>query len=199
MYEHKEIFEWINSWCDFAHNDDLPRVLLVGDSICQGYQQAVRDLLRGVCYVDFFADTYAVDSKIYRILFKTFYEDSKYDLVHFNHGLHGGHMRASTYKNQLEKLLTKTVTCKLVLATSTIVYDEGNKKVNKTWKKLVNARNAALYEIAERHGYEVNDLYTLSTEIPKQYRNQDGVHYLAPGYETLAKQVAETVKKSLDL
>lgn len=29
----KERFEWVQSWCDEALSDDLPRVLLIGDSI----------------------------------------------------------------------------------------------------------------------------------------------------------------------
>ncbi len=198
MYEHKETFEWINSWCDYAPNNDLPRVLLVGDSICQGYQQAVRELLRGKCYVDFFANTYAVDSPIYRALFKLFYKDSHYDLVHFNHGLHGGHMRINTYKNGLEKLLMNVDT-KLTIATSTIVYEEGNDKIHKGWMKLVNKRNEALRELAVTHGYEVNDLFATSAEIPKEYRYQDGIHYVTEGYKVLAKQVAKSITETLGL
>ena len=42
----KERFEWINSWCDETLNADLPRVLLVGDSITLGYQDKVRQNLK---------------------------------------------------------------------------------------------------------------------------------------------------------
>lgn len=38
----KEQFEWIHSWCDEALRDDLPRVLLVGDSITHNYQETVK-------------------------------------------------------------------------------------------------------------------------------------------------------------
>lgn len=50
----KERFEWVQSWCDEALSDDLPRVLLIGDSITRQYQDRVRELLRGKCYVDYF-------------------------------------------------------------------------------------------------------------------------------------------------
>ena len=33
----KERFEWIHSWCDYSEKNDLPRVLLVGDSITNAY------------------------------------------------------------------------------------------------------------------------------------------------------------------
>lgn len=42
----KERFEWVQSWCDEALSDDLPRVLLIGDSITRQYQDRVRELLR---------------------------------------------------------------------------------------------------------------------------------------------------------
>ena len=38
----KEQFEWIHSWCDETAQNDLPRVLLVGDSITHNYQEKVR-------------------------------------------------------------------------------------------------------------------------------------------------------------
>ncbi len=196
MYQHKEPIEWISAWSDNAPNTDLPRVLLVGDSICMGYQQAVREKLRGVCYVDYISNTYAVDNQMYRRLFKQYYADEPYALVHFNHGLHGGHMSVRTYQREIEKLL-KTVTCKLVIANSTVVYEAGNGKLDETWGKLVSERNQALSEIARAMNCPVNDLYTSSVNVPKEYRNQDGIHYLAEGYEILAQQVADAVRKAL--
>ena len=88
----KEQFEWIHSWCDEAAQNDLPRVLLVGDSITHSYQEKVRELLRGVCYVDYISTSYAIDTKMYNQLVYNFMTDSKYALIHFNHGLHGIHL-----------------------------------------------------------------------------------------------------------
>lgn len=79
----KERFEWVQSWCDEAPSNDLPRVLLIGDSITRQYQDRVRELLRGKCYVDYFSSSYAVDSPIYQTLIKAFVGDSKYAIIHF--------------------------------------------------------------------------------------------------------------------
>ena len=43
----KERYEWLRSWCDETLSSDLPRVALIGDSITEGYQKQVRELLRG--------------------------------------------------------------------------------------------------------------------------------------------------------
>ncbi len=191
----KERFEWIHSWCDETQQGDLPRVLLVGDSITHGYQAKVREFLRGVCYVDYVATSYAVDTKMYNELIKNFVKDSGYAAVHFNHGLHWKHLSKRSYKSRVKKLLqTFDGQAKLILATTTKVYQEGNKRLDSSWMKRVKERNAAIYELAEEKGYAIDDLYTVSAEMPKGKRYEDGTHYTADGYEVFATQVAACIK-----
>lgn len=194
----KEQFEWIHSWCDENWQNDLPRVLLVGDSITHNYQEKVRELLRGVCYVDYISTSYAIDSKMYNQLVYNFMTDSKYALIHFNHGLHGIHLSKKSYKSRMNKLLSKIdKDVKLIVATSTIVYREGNKRLDGAWMKRVRERNAAVQEIAAEKGCTVDDLYSVSTSIPKEYRYVDGTHYLQEGYAMLAEMVAACIRKNL--
>ncbi len=194
----KEQFEWIHSWCDDTLQNDLPRVLLVGDSITHNYQEKVRELLKGICYVDYVSTSYAIDAKIYNQLVYAFMTDSNYALIHFNHGLHGIHLSKKSYQSRVKKLLSKVdKDVKLILATSTIVYREGNKRLDGAWMKRVRERNAAVTEIAEEKGYAIDDLYTVSASIPKEYRYVDGTHYLQEGYAMLAEIVAECIHKEL--
>ena len=194
----KEQFEWIHSWCDETAQNDLHRVLLVGDSITHNYQEKVRELLRGVCYVDYISTSYAIDTKMYNQLVYTFMLDSEYALIHFNHGLHGIHLSKKSYKSRMNKLLAKVEKdVKLILATSTVVYKEGNKRLDGAWMKRVRERNEAVQELAIENGYSVDDLYTVSTSIPKEYRYVDGTHYFPYGYAMLAETVAECIRKEL--
>ena len=198
MEKKKEQFEWIHSWCDETMRGDLPRVLLVGDSITHGYQEKVRELLRGICYVDYVATSYAIDSNLYNELISGFVRDSRYDLIHFNHGLHGIHLSKRSYKSRVAKLLSKIgKETKIVLATSTLVYQEGNKQLDTAWMKRVRERNAAVQEIASEQGYAIDDLYAVSVSVPREYRYADGTHYLKEGYDLLAASVAETIRKGL--
>ena len=192
----KEQFEWIHSWCDQTLRDDLPRVLLIGDSITHNYQEKVRELLRGICYVDYVATSYAIDSKLYNQLIYNFIIDSKYDLIHFNHGLHGIHLSKRSYKSRVMKLLSKIdKATKTILATSTVVYQEGNARLDSAWMKRVKERNVAVQEIAAEKGYAVDDLYTVSVSMPKEHRYIDGTHYLKEGYDLLAAAVVESIGK----
>jgi lysophospholipase L1-like esterase len=98
----------------------------------------------------------------------------------------------------MKKLLSKIEKdSKLVLATSTVVYTEGNKRLNGAWMKRVKERNEAMQELATEKGYKIDDLYAVSTSISKEYRCVDGTHYLADGYTVLAKAVAECVRNEL--
>ncbi len=194
----KERFEWIHSWCDETQNGDLPRVLLVGDSITHGYQEKVRALLQGVCYVDYIATSYAIDAKMYQQLIYNFITDSKYDLVHFNNGLHGIHISQRSYKSRLEKLLAKVdKDVKIMLATTTIMYRAGNKRLDGAWMKRVRERNAVMEELSKEKNYAVDDLYAVSVSIPKEKRYEDGAHYSEDGYAIFANAVAERIKEEL--
>ncbi len=194
----RERFEWIHSWCDETEKSDLPRVLLVGDSICHGYQEKVRAQLKGICYVDYVATSYAIDNRMYNDLVKSFLKGNDYQLLHINHGLHGIHMSQNCYKRRFAKLLSfvkKDV--KVIIATSTCVYQKGNNNFDKRWMKRVEERNAAVQELIVENDYCLDDLYEVSMQMSKDLRNQDGTHYLDEGYEVLATAVVNSIKQIL--
>ena len=194
----KERYEWINSWCDEADKTDKPRVLLVGDSIAYGYSAIVRELLRDVCYVDCLATSYAADNKLFSVLVEDFAKNSDYAIVHFNHGLHGVQMCPRTYKSKIKNLLLRlSERSKIILADTTVVYKEGNKRQDPVWKKRVTERNEIVGELVTELGCAWNTLYEVSVGIPVEERSADGVHYEPSGYETLADAVAKKILKTL--
>ena len=192
----KERFEWIQSWCDEADKTDKPRVLLVGDSITHGYQAIVRELLQGVCYVDYIATSYAADNKLYIDLIEAFAKNSRYAVVHFSHGLHGVQMCPRTYKSKIKGLLLRLQEkSKIILAETTVAYREGNKRADPIWRKRITERNEIVAELITELGCEWDQLYDVSLKIPLSAREDDGVHYLDAGYEILADSVAKTILK----
>ena len=193
----KERYEWIHSWCDETLSKDLPRVLLVGDSITHGYQNQVRELLKGKAYVDYISTSYGIDNPIYNTIIISFYANSKYDIIHFNHGLHAWHLSTKSYKNRIVKLLKKLNCKNTIVANSTIVYLNGNKIINEDIQKVVIKRNAKLEEIAKEKNYVFNDLYSVSKNIPIIFRTKEGKHYTDEGSLYLAKQVVEKIEEIL--
>lgn len=194
----KERIEWIRSKCVDTTDNTLKRVLLIGDSITDGYFDAVSKKLWGIVHVDYLATSYAVDSKIYNVLIKSFIKDSKYDVIHFNHGLHGKHMSVKRYKKGVLRVLDNIdVNTKLILATSTRVLKDNENVVDSTWEKKVIERNQAIKEIAGIKNCAVDDLYPISVCMEYIHRTKDGFHYDNIGYDIFADKVSEEVKKLL--
>lgn len=194
----KEEFEWIQTWCDRTDKKDLPRVLFVGDSITRAYYEDVRNKLGGKCYADYVATSYAVDSKIYTDVTAGLAADSDYALIHFNHGLHGMHMTDKVYGEGIEKLLKEIgKNRKVILATSTIVKESGNARIDYKQTGIILRRNEIVRHIAGKYGYGVDDLYTVSANVPNEMRLDDGVHYTEAGSERLAEHVAKVILSAL--
>lgn len=194
----KEEFEWIQTWCDYTDKKDLPRVLFVGDSITRAYYEDVRNKLGGKCYVDYVATSYAVDSKVYTDVTAGLAGDSDYALIHFNHGLHGMHMTDKVYGEGIEKLLKEIgKNRKVILATSTIVKESGNARIDYRQTGIILRRNEIVRYIAGKYGYGVDDLYTVSANVPNEMRLGDGVHYTEAGSERLAEHVAKVILSAL--
>lgn len=195
----KEQFEWTYSWCDNADKNDLPRILLIGDSITNGYQSFVRKKLEGVCYVDYVSTSYAIDNPFYSQLIINFVKNSTYDLIHFNHGLHGYHLSDKSFEKRIRKLIdtisSKTTT--FTIANITCINKPGNKKPHPGWMKRVTSRNSIFESISKEKGFVIDDLYSLSVSMPIEKRFEDGTHYLSEGYDVLSDKVADFIKKNL--
>ena len=194
----KEFNEWIHAQCSETSGADKPRVLLIGDSICNGYQPVVRGKLSGICYVDYVSTSYTLDSKMFDALILGLIKDSKYDLIHINQGLHGAHMNKTSYKARLKKIIRK-FGIKTVIATSTPAYKEGNKINHPVLTSKVKARNQAVFEIAAELNLPVNDLFAVAKSLKITDRAYDGVHYEQSGYEVLGDAVANKIKEQLNL
>ncbi len=193
----KEKYEWIHSWCDDTDREDIPRVLLVGDSITNGYQGKVRDLLKNKCQVDYIATSYAVDCLFFNQLITDFAADSKYAIVHFNHGLHGMHMTTPVYEAAMDILASRLVKdSKVIFVTSTKTYKPGTDEPT-GHNPLVMERNEAVVRLAEKYSSPVDDLYAVSDGLGMDAYSQDGTHFADTGYTTLAQAVADSILAAL--
>src|SRR5258708_28446482 len=72
---------------DVEHVHGLPRVLLIGDSISMGYTVPVRELLKGKANVHRIPTNGGPTTNGITNL-KAWLGDSKWDVIHFNWGLH---------------------------------------------------------------------------------------------------------------
>ena len=161
--------EWSTSYAYHLTdaNKDLPRVLLVGDSICQGYQGKVRAKLEGKANVTYWASSYCVTSPGYLRLLAFYLDEAKYDVIHFNNGLHSCETPVADYEKAyraaLRLIKKKQPKAKIVWASSTPLNTENAAKAEK-----VAALNAAARRTAESvGGITENNLYSLANPLDR--------------------------------
>lgn len=192
-----ENIEWSTAYA-FGLTDetkDLPRVLLVGDSICNGYQEDVRERLKGKVNVSYWVSSYCATSAAYLPLLTIYLDEAKYDVIHFNNGLHSLETPtdawAKGFKAALELIRRKQPEAKIVWCTSTPLTDE-----TKTAKsRELNAAGAKV--VAELGGIATNDLFALCDPLDRATNWSDTYHFRREAKAKQADQVAGSVLAAL--
>ena len=122
--------------------------------------------------------------------------DGKWDVIHFNFGIHDRATPPADYEQRLEKIVARLqkTGAKLIWASTTpIPRDEAKKQ---TPESIVE-RNAIAARVMQKHGVAVDDLFAFITPHLATAQNPNDVHFTAKGYELLGGQVAESIEASL--
>jgi len=184
-----------NAW-DFVRDDPaLPRVLLIGDSVSRGYTQAVRKALAGKANVHRApANCGPTATGLKQI--DVWLGDGKWDVIHFNFGIHDRNTPVKDYTARLEKLVQRMqqTGARLVWATTTPIPD--NPGAGQTAASVVD-RNAAAAAVMKEHGVAVDDLHGFITPHLKAVQPPNDVHFTAAGYDLLGQQVADSILAAL--
>ena len=172
-------------------NKGLPRVLLVGDSICNGYQGDVRSFLNGKVNVSYWVSSYCVTSPNYLKMLDLQLEEAKFDVIHFNNGLHSLQTPTEAYEKgmcaALELIRRKQPGAKIVWCSSTPLKD-----AEKTAKvKKLNA--AAAKVVARLGGIATNDLFALLDPLDRNKNWTDTFHHNRETRRKEARKVADGV------
>ncbi|MFZ5829530.1 MAG: SGNH/GDSL hydrolase family protein [Planctomycetota bacterium] len=185
-------------------NDDpaLPRVLLLGDSISIGYTVPVREALKGKANVHRPADNCGPTIKGLEKI-DEWLGDGRWDVIHFNWGLHDlkfvdGTQQVSLadYETNLRKLVArlKQTGAKLIWCSTTPV-PEGVSPPRTDADVL--AYNAAAKNIADAEGIAIDDLYTFAKPRLTEIQMPANVHFTPEGSAKLAEAVAASIEKAI--
>lgn len=196
----REGTEWCNIWMPNANKHDLPRVLLIGDSVTQGYGPDVEKQLDGRAYVARLATSRCVGDPVLHTEIASVLGSDTFDVIHFNNGLHGiGSVSEKEYAEFLPQMLAHirqlAPKAKLIWATCTPSHVNGKFEQLAPNNANVTERNRISTELMAREGIPVNDLYALM--LPHPECCADGLHYKAEGKAMQGKQVAAEILKVL--
>jgi lysophospholipase L1-like esterase len=183
-----------------AEQPGLPRVLLIGDSISIGYTVTVRKELAGKANVlripENGADTANGVKKI-----DSWLGESKWDVIHFNWGLHdlkvtpegSRQVPIDVYEKNLGALVArlKKTSAVLIWATTTPVPEGKQSPVREAADGP--KYNAAARRVMEANGIAVDDLYMAALPRLQQIQLPLNVHFNAAGWEVLGRQAAASI------
>lgn len=183
----------------------LPRVLLIGDSISIGYTLPVRAKLKGKANVHRIPINGGA-TEVGLEHMKEWLGDAKWDVIHFNFGLHDAKFASETtqrasrdeYVENLRKLITqmKATGAKLIFATTTPVPKGGILTPTRKFDSI-SARNEVVVNLMRECGVAVDDLYATALPIMEKFGRPNDVHYQPEGYEVLATAVASIIEAQL--
>ena len=192
----------------------LPNVLIVGDSISIGYTAPTIEALSGKANVRRINTNSGTTLNGLRHL-DTWIGTTRWDVIHFNFGLHDLCYRhpeskeqgkrdkingtqevpIDAYAQNLEQIVKrlKVTGAELVWASTTVVPDEEAGRYAGDEIRY----NAVAAKIMEKHGVAINDLHTLSASFHGQYSALGDVHFNKQGSARLAEQVAASISAAL--
>jgi len=189
---------------------DLPRVLLLGDSIRLSYQEEVARLLEERAMVVGPEENCQFSAHTLANLERWLDELGTPRIVHWNNGLHDvGHNPARTpvqyslqvYLANLEAILgaLRKTGVKVIWATTTPVHpDRLFDPSSWSWRNSeIDCHNEAALSLMRAGGVPVNDLHAIVGADPDALLCDDGLHLSQEGVERCARAVATAVERLL--
>ncbi|MFO0960586.1 MAG: sugar-binding protein [Isosphaeraceae bacterium] len=199
--------------CLMAPADDLPVVVLIGDSIRMGYEPYVAEALKGKARIVGPGKENGGDSSNVLKNLDRWAIAHKPAIVHFNAGLHDLKRERKAGKAQVEledyrknlaeirKRLEQGTSARLIFATTTPVIDARHQS-NKDFDRReddVKAYNDAAREVLGSGGVmDYDDLHAVAEKLGVESALlKDGVHYTPAAYKGLAASVVASIERAL--
>lgn len=194
-------------------NPNLPRVLLIGDSISIGYTLPTREFLKGKANLHRIPTNGGPTTKGLMNI-DSWIGQSKWNVIHFNWGLHdlkymgpngenlfpkekGGKPQVplADYEKNLEKLVIrlKKTGAKLIWRNTTPIPPKSKGRYVGDSVKY----NQSASRIMKKHNVPTHDLYTISKKRMKELMRPANVHYTPEGSRVLGKDVARVIVEAL--
>lgn len=203
-----------NAFSPVEDDPNLPRVLIIGDSISIGYTLPVREMLKGVANVHR-PPVNCASTKHGINGIEDWVGNKKWDVIHFNWGLHdlkymgpngenladpqlnssSQQVPIDEYVKNLQRLVLylKKTKAELIWRNTTPVPIGAKGRVVGDSKKY----NDAAQEIMSQYSIETNDLYQFAKANWDKVGRKADVHFTPEGSKELAKLVAKSIRKKL--
>jgi hypothetical protein len=200
--EARESIEWCDIWISHANETNLPRVLLIGDSITRAYYPEVEKKLAGKAYVARLATSRFASDPVLAKEIALVLDGTKFDIIHFNNGMHGWQHSEAEYRKAFPEFLatirSHAPKAKLIWASTTTLKESkvlAPDALGQASDERIAARNDIALECIKSKGIVVDDLFALGRGHPEFH--SDNVHFNDQGILLQAGQVEGSIEKLL--
>ncbi len=198
------------------NTESLPKILIIGDSISNGYTPFVTEILKDKAIVEHHEGNARFTSNGLAKL-DSWIGDTKWHVIHFNFGLHdlcyrvydsegntkkdkiNGKLTTSLeqYEINLNELVTrlKKTGAKLIWAHTTFVPEGESGRFAGDEVKYNKVAN----RVMKKHGILINDLYAQTSKFSAElFRSPGNVHYTKEGSRKIAVKVSEKLSSVIN-
>ncbi|MBQ8413426.1 MAG: hypothetical protein IJX12_07475 [Lachnospiraceae bacterium] len=194
----------------YDNTDDIPKVLMIGDSVLAGYIDEVKKQLGDKAYIYYNGSNAQTSTNLYRFV-SEWADDMKIgsniDVVHFNVGLwdvirwNDGDsvVGLKTYERNLRKIVWQLKylfpSAKIIFSTTTPVGCEEWYYRNSRWTRRnedIEKYNQVATVVMKENNIHINDLWKYVTQ-DSRFRFVDQAHFSDSDYQILGQQVADII------
>ncbi|MBO5760655.1 MAG: SGNH/GDSL hydrolase family protein [Lentisphaeria bacterium] len=191
----RETVEWVQFYSFNAAEEDAPRVLSIGDSICCQYKDFLREKLGTKVNLTSWGTCKCVTDPAYVKELDHILEFNDYDLILFNNGLHSLTNPVDeweiAYNRTLDFIAAKLPHVPVTLLLCTPLANEEKTAIS---RKL----NEITLSIAEKRNLPVVDLFTPMDKLDRKKYWSDEYHFKDPAKIMQSEILASHVEKSLE-
>lgn len=192
----------------------MKKVLLIGDSIREGYDKYVKKAFEGIAEVYYPNDNCRFSAYVLRHLVdwkNKIGSDNDIDVLHWNAGLwdcltlwDGECLTPiEIYKYYIERICKEIrrlfPNSKVIFATSTPVIErlflEGVIRYNKD----IQQYNNVAIKVIKKYGFVVNDLNSLLNNCPEEYHSDCTHYYTKEATKLISQRVISYIEQELDI
>ncbi|MBP5637870.1 MAG: SGNH/GDSL hydrolase family protein [Victivallales bacterium] len=190
----KEAVDWTISYAFNTQDTKAPRVLLIGDSICNGYQPELRKLLANKVNVSFWASSFCISNPQYMEMLDVVLNGPKPQLVLLNNGLHTPPDEDfATWKAAYSKVIAfvhaKLPSTPILIVNSTPLKEDS--------RGYVDGINKATAEVAALESLELLDIHSLCASWDREALWSDKYHFKPEGKVLQAKFLSNAILRNL--
>ncbi len=186
-------------------NDIKPlRILLIGDSVMNGYRHQVAEELADAVNCDLWLTPAHLNSKGLHDNLRQVVSEKTYDIIHFNIGLHGwveGRIPEGQYETLLRQyvdILKKNArNSDLIWASTTpIMTQDTPRALDPINNPTIVKRNKIAEKVMKAKKIPIHDLYSVVSD--KLHLGGDKFHWNAEGKRLQAESVVQSIKNLLN-